>query len=142
MEGEEDDEEAVGGDGEPNLGTIEPAAHLLPRGRVAELPPAPPTRSHPGRPRWPETCSSVSNRPDRAWQPGPKARCLPTTCGCRLTQQKKQKKKKRKGEEARNSTCPSPTSMVSQSRLSSRRTGQQPTLVVLVTRSPPPADAG
>ena len=49
--------------------------------------------------------------------PGRRRRWLPTTCKCRLMQQKKKKKKKRKGREVRNSTCPSPTSMVSQSRL-------------------------
>ena len=45
--------------------------------------------------------------------PSRRRRWFPTTCRCRLMQ----KKKKRKGREVRNSTCPSPTSMVSQSRL-------------------------
>ena len=40
--------------------------------------------------------------------PSRRRRWFPTTCRCRLMQ----KKKKRKGREVRNSTCPSPTSMV------------------------------
>ena len=45
--------------------------------------------------------------------PSRRRRWFPTTCRCRLIQKKKKKKKKkRKGREVRNSTCPSPTSMV------------------------------
>ena len=61
---------APGGDGE--------GAHHLPRGRGGHRgAPALPTRSHPGRPRRSETCSFVSNRPDRAWRPEPKASLVP-----------------------------------------------------------------
>ena len=61
---------APGGDGE--------GAHHLPCGRGGHRgAPALPTQSHPGRPRRSETCSFVSNRPDRAWRPEPKASLVP-----------------------------------------------------------------